>query len=418
MRTKLITAAVAALAVVATACSSSHSSTSSPGGSSGTGKTSGSTLKLGVLTDLTGVAASGFLTSEKGVKAYVDSVNASGGVNGQKLSYVVADTTSSPAGALTAAQKLVQNDKVFAIVMDSSVLYGAEPYLLKQGIPVVGGAFDGPEWTKENTNLFGATGITNYNKVSSATGEYMKARGVTSCGSIGYSSSKSSQQSATGIVKSCVAAGLKNGYLNNQIPYGTTDMGAVAIAIKNAGVDGLELPVVPNTAFALVARLQQLGVKLKSILLATGYGGDLLASPATVTAAQGYEFSSVGQPLEANTPATQKMATALTAAGVTGPPTFAEQEGYLAVSAFVAGLKAAGANPTQKSFMTALRGVTGFDADGLLAPGKVDFNDYESIGTAAGPGGCMFVAQLNGKAFSVVPGTPLCGKTLDGVTTG
>lgn len=412
MRAKVLTIAVAALAVATTitACSSSKSASTGSGGGS---TPSGGTIKLGVMSDLSGPAASGFLTAEKGVKAYVDSVNAAGGVNGQKLSYVMADTNSTPAGALTAAQKLVQQEKVFAIIDVSSDFFGAEAYLLKQGIPVVGGAFDGPEWTvKSNTNLFASVGVTDYSKVSSATGEYMKARGVTSCGSIGYASSQSAQASATAVVKSCEAAGLKNGYLNNQVPFGSTDMGAVAIAIKNSGVDGVELPTVPNTAFALLGALQQLGVKLKSALLSTGYGGDLLASSAAVAAAQGYEFSSVGNPVEANTPATQKQVANLAAVGVTGPPTFAEQEAYIATSAFVAGLKAAGNNPSQKSFSTAMRAVKGFDADGLLAPGKVDFDSYDQIGGGSGAAGCIFAAQLKGSKFVVVPGTPLCGKII------
>jgi branched-chain amino acid transport system substrate-binding protein len=413
-----LTALTAAALTTVTACSSSKSSSgTNTAGGGGATTSSGSTIKLGVIADLTGASSSGFLTAEKGVKAYVEGVNASGGINGQKLSYVMADTTSTAPGALTAAQRLVQRDKVFAVIMDSAQFYGAEPYLLKQGIPVVGGAFDGPEWTvKSNTNLFASIGVIDYTKVSSATGEYMKARGVTVCGSVGYAGSVTAQKSATGIEKSCVAAGLKDGYTNTQIPFGSTDVGAIALAIKAAGVDGMEVPVVPSTGFALAAALRQLGVKLKSFLLSTGYGGDLLASSAAVTAAQGFEFSSTGLPIEANTSATHKMAADLALAGVTGPPTFAEQEAYLAVSAFAAGLKAAGANPSQKSFMTALRGVKGFDADGLMAPGKVDFDDYAGAGAGAGAAGCIFAAQLEQKKFVVVPGTPICGHTLEGVS--
>jgi branched-chain amino acid transport system substrate-binding protein len=418
VRAKTLTAVVAgaALAATLTACSSSeHGGSTAAAGTSA----SGGTIKIGVLTDSTGAASSGFTTTEKGIKAYVDTVNGAGGVNGQKLSYVMGDTASSPAGALTAAQKLVQSDKVFAIVEVSSDFFGAEPYLLSQGVPVIGGAFDGPEWTdKTNTNLFSSIGVTDFSKVSSVNGEYMKMRGVTNCGSIGYSSSKTSQASATAGNKSCVAAGLKATYLNNQIPFGSTDMGAVALAVKAAGVDGMMVPTVPNTAFALAAALKQIGVKLKSYLLLTGYGGDLLASSAAVAAGQGYEFSSVGQPVEANTPATQKLVTALSAVGVSGPPTFAEQHAYVAMAALVSGLRAAGTNPSREAFTQALRGVKGFDADGLLAPAKIDFDNYSAGGTGGSViANCFFVAELNGTKFTPVPGTPLCGKTLDGLTT-
>lgn len=207
---------------------------------------------------------------------------------------------------------------------------------------------------------------------------------------------------AAGFVKSCEAAGLKSGYLNTQFPFGSTDVGPIALAMKNAGVDGLFLPTVPSTSFALVIALHLLGVTLKAVLLPTGYGGDLLASKPAIAVAQGVDFETIGAPAEANTAATQQRAADLAKVGVTGPPTFAEQETYLALTAFVAGLKAAGPNPTRQSFMQAMSKITNFDADGLLAPEKISFRNY------APATGCLGVAQLKGEKFFVMPGTPTC----------
>lgn len=416
MRTRQSRIAIAAVALLATgitACSSASGSAGSGGGN----KAASGTIKLGLITDLTGPFSSSFTSAEKGIKAYVQMVNDEGGINGHKLSYVVADTASTITGAQTAAQKLVQNDNVFAVVDDSAAFSGAEPYLLQQGVPVAGGAFDGPEWNDpKNTNLFASTGVTDYNSVDAAVGQFMKAQGVTTCGAIGYPNATAGP-SAVAVVKSCVAAGLKNGYLNTQVPTGSTDVGAIALAIQKAGVNGIVLPVVVSTGFALLAALKQLGVKLKVALLSTGYGGDLLASSAAVQAGQGYMFSSVGQPVEADTPATQKMTAALAKVGVTSTPTFAEQESYIATAAIAAGLKAAGPNPTQKSFTTALRKIHNFNADGLLSPGTVDFSNFSQNAGGAGAAGCIFAAQLEGKKFIPVQGTPLCGKKIPGLTT-
>jgi branched-chain amino acid transport system substrate-binding protein len=407
-------AAVALLTAAVAACSSGSSGTSASGG----GTAAPSTIKLGLIADLTGPFSSSFTTAEKGIQAYVDMVNAAGGINGHKLSYVVADTTSTITGAQTAAQELVQRNGVFAVVDDSAAFSGAETYLLQQGIPAVGGAFDGPEWNDpKNTNLFASTGVTDYNSVNAAVGQFMKAQGVTVCGAVGYPNATAGP-SAVAVVKSCTADGLKNGYLNTQVPVGSTDVGAIALAIQKAGVNGIVLPVVVSTGFALLGALKQLGVKLKVAMLSTGYGGDLLASSAAVEAGQGYMFSSVGQPVEANTAATQKMAAALAKVGVTSTPTFAEQESYIATAAIAAGLKAAGANVTQKSFDTALRSVHNFNADGLLSPGEVNFSNYNQDAGGAGAAGCIFAATLEGKKFIPVSGTPLCGQAVPGVTTG
>jgi branched-chain amino acid transport system substrate-binding protein len=413
-RARLATAAVALLATGITACSSA----SGTSGSAGPNQPAGATIKLGLISDLTGPFSSSFTSSEKGIKAYVQMVNSEGGINGHKLSYVVADTTSTVTGAQTAAQELVQRDKVFAVVDDSAAFSGAEPYLLQQGIPVTGGAFDGPEWNSpKNTNLFASTGVTDYNSVNASVGRFMKAHGVTTCGAVGYPNATAGP-SAVAVVKSCVAAGLKNGYLNTQVPTGSTNVGPIALAMQKAGVNGIVLPVVVSTGFALLGALKQLGVKLKVALLSTGYGGDLLASSAAVQAGQGYMFSSVGQPIEDNSAATQKMKSALAKVGVMTTPTFAEQESYIATAAMVAGLRAAGKNPTQKLFMTALRKIHNFNADGLLSPGAVNFSNLNQDAGGAGAAGCIFAAQLEGKKFVPVHGTPMCGQAVPGLTTG
>src|SRR5258707_7132710 len=306
MRRRISGCAVLLLAASAalTACGSSGGSSSGPSAGT-TGGTSGSkTITIGFVTDLTGVASSGFLTSKLGIDAYLNRINAAGGVNGHKIKYILADTTSTPTGALTAVQKLVQQDNVFAIVEDSSDFFGAEPYALQQGIPVVGSAIDGPYWADpKDTNLFASAGVTNEHYMNLASGQFMKSQGVTKCASLGYASSPSSALAAAGFVKSCEVAGLKSGYLNTQFPFGSTNVGPIALALKNAGVDGLFLPTVPSTSFALVVALHLLGVKLKAVLLPTGYGGDLLAPHPAVEAGHGGGFETNRAPPEAHTPA-------------------------------------------------------------------------------------------------------------------
>jgi branched-chain amino acid transport system substrate-binding protein len=385
----------------ATTASSAAASTSSSSSSSTTD--TGKTIKLGVITDSTGVAASGYTTTETGIKAYVNYINDNGGINGSKVSYVMGDSTSTPAGALSAAQKLVQTNKVFAILSVTSDLFGAEPYLLKAGIPVIGTGFDGPEWeVQSNTNMFDAEGPSDPATVYTTNAMVMKSLGATTCGAVGYVESPSSAKSATASIKSCTSQGLK-GADANDVSFGSTDMAPVALSMKAKGVDGIFMGVVPNTGFALAAALRQANVTPKAFLLATGYGGDLLSSAAAVTAAQGFQFSSTGQPVESNTPATQLEVKNLAAVGESRTPTFAEQTSYIIMSAVAAGLKAAGTNPTQASFMTAMRGVKGFNADGLLSPESLDFSSYTPAMS------CEWVVTLTGKKFVPLPQSPFCG---------
>jgi branched-chain amino acid transport system substrate-binding protein len=375
---------------------------------------------VGVLSDLTGSASSGFLTTEQGIKAGLGLATANGDLKGYDVKYVMADTGSTPAGALSAAQRLVQQDHVFAVLSVSSVTLGASAYLTSQAVPVVGGGFDGPEWlSPSSTNMFSTTGKVDYAAVSTTLGLFMKGQGVTSFGGLGYAGSPSSAGAVNGAAASAKAAGIKAGYVNAQFPFGSTNVGPTAIAMKTAGVNGIYMPVVPSTGFALGAALAQEGVHPKVFLLATGYGGDLLESPAGVAAAQGDDFLTVAQPVELNTAATRQFQAALAKyAGVTGVPTFAEYEAYLSVAGLAVGLQKAGPGATAASFITALGKVTAFSGFGLYGSHPLSFSG-SNVGGNDGPGDCFYVTKLSGKTFDLVPGAdPVCGKVIAGASVG
>jgi branched-chain amino acid transport system substrate-binding protein len=69
---------------------------------------------LGGTVPLTGEAAA-FGAVGPGAKAYFDFVNARGGVNGRKISYVLYDDAYNPAQTVQLTRRLVEEDKVFAV---------------------------------------------------------------------------------------------------------------------------------------------------------------------------------------------------------------------------------------------------------------------------------------------------------------
>ena len=155
---KTAVALSAAALVALTACGSSSKGSSPPpttgaSSSSGGGPSSsasassgggnGTTITVGVLADFTGPAASGNKTVTDGIKAGVVYANR----NGYKVKYVLADTATNPATALSAAQKLVQQDHVSVVIAHSAITFSAAPYLTAHNVPVIGAGEDGPEWT-------------------------------------------------------------------------------------------------------------------------------------------------------------------------------------------------------------------------------------------------------------------------------
>ncbi|MFZ0667540.1 MAG: ABC transporter substrate-binding protein, partial [Acidimicrobiales bacterium] len=342
------------------------SSTTSGGGSTTTatsspsGKTSQS-VSIGVLTDLTGPAAGEYATAVDGIKAGIG-VAATEGYN---IKYVVGDTTTSPSGALSAAQQMVEEDHVQAVIAISALTFSASDYLTAQGVPVVGAAIDGSEWlSPKSSNMFSVIGNQDFTKVTTTTGLFMKSQGVTNLGSLGYSVSPSSAAAARAAAVSVQQQGIKAGYVNDTFAFGSTNVEPVALAMKSAGVNGMVADTDSNTVFALVAALKDLNVNLKVALLPTGYGGDLLnAGQTAIQAAQGDDFLSYFEPVEMHTAATEALQNALARyAGVKDDPTFAEYLAYLSVLGLVQGLKGAGTNPTSAAIINSLSHITDYTA--------------------------------------------------------
>jgi branched-chain amino acid transport system substrate-binding protein len=73
-------------------------------------------IRLGALVPLTGAGGSYGVPMAKVAKAVVDEVNAGGGINGRKLDLIVEDDQTSPEAAVRAARKLIDIDKVVAIM--------------------------------------------------------------------------------------------------------------------------------------------------------------------------------------------------------------------------------------------------------------------------------------------------------------
>ena len=77
-------------------------------------------IKIGALFSVTGGTSFLGAPEERTVRMLVEKINASGGVNGQKLELVVKDTGGSPEKAVSFAKQLIEEDKVLAIVGPST----------------------------------------------------------------------------------------------------------------------------------------------------------------------------------------------------------------------------------------------------------------------------------------------------------
>jgi branched-chain amino acid transport system substrate-binding protein len=422
-RRQLATVALSAgLILAAAACSSSsksssptttNSSTSGPSSSGGTKASAPgitpTSIKVALITSLTGGAGQASATIPKGFAARIDAQNASGGVNGRKITYVVKDDQTSPAQALTAAQAAAQAG-AFAIDYNSAVAFGAIRYMTQAGIPVVGGAYDGPEWSQPQTfpNMFSWTPVIHPSYPTYTTdAQLIKDESGSRVASLGYAISPSSTAAAKGMGPAAQTVGITAPYINTTLPFGTVNVEPIALQMKAKDVDSLYGPIDPNTLLAIVTAAQQSGIHLKVADMATGYGEDFLTDPSALSAAQGAFMSTNGQvPVELNTAATQAEQAAFAKyQGFTGIPNFGWTEGYASADLLIKGLEVAGQNPTRSSFISNLRQVSSYNVGGL-ASNTVNFSTVQDIPNQQ----CGYYVQLKGKQFSVQNNNqPICG---------
>ena len=73
-------------------------------------------IVIGTMQDLSGPIVAFSKQLVAGMNMRVDELNAQGGINGRKLKLVVEDHGYDPKKAVLATQKLVQKDKIFAMV--------------------------------------------------------------------------------------------------------------------------------------------------------------------------------------------------------------------------------------------------------------------------------------------------------------
>lgn len=117
---------------------------------------SGDAIKIGFVTPLTGSTSSYGQSSQKGLLLLEDQVNKAGGINGKKVQIISVDSEGKPATAVTAGQKLINDDKVCGIV--GPVLSGSAnalgPICQQSNIPMITGTGTNENITKAGDCIF------------------------------------------------------------------------------------------------------------------------------------------------------------------------------------------------------------------------------------------------------------------------
>mgnify|MGYP000847328989 CR=1 FL=1 len=110
------------------------------------------TIKIGLSYELSGGVATYGQSSVDGVKMAIDEVNAAGGINGKTIQLVECDTKSDEAEATTLGKRLMEQDKVIAVLgpATSGAFKAEVPDANRYKVPVISGSATADDVTVAN----------------------------------------------------------------------------------------------------------------------------------------------------------------------------------------------------------------------------------------------------------------------------
>lgn len=146
--------ALLSLVLVAAVFSSFACERRGPNGTTG-GDDTGA-IKVGIYGDLSGQTSSFGQSTKNGALMAIDEINARGGINGRKVESVIADDQGQPAQAATVVTKLINQDKVHAVLGEvaSTNSLAAAPVAQGAKIPMITPSSTNPKVTQVGDYIF------------------------------------------------------------------------------------------------------------------------------------------------------------------------------------------------------------------------------------------------------------------------
>jgi branched-chain amino acid transport system substrate-binding protein len=116
----------------------------------------GNTIVIGHYGSMTGPTATFGVSTDEGIRLALDEINGAGGVLGKQIEVRTEDDQGKPTEAVNAVEKLINRDKVVAVIGEvaSTNSLAAAPVCQAAGIPMLTPASTNPEVTKRGDFIF------------------------------------------------------------------------------------------------------------------------------------------------------------------------------------------------------------------------------------------------------------------------
>ncbi|MBC7319962.1 ABC transporter substrate-binding protein [bacterium] len=233
------------------------------------------TIKVGLITPLTGPIATFGQSVEKGVRMAVDEINAKGGVLGMKIELFVEDNQAKAEESANIARKFIEQNKVVAILgpVISSNTLAAAPIAQQSKVPLLSPTATNPRVTQVGNYIFRACFVDDFQGTVMARfartglGKRLNTAAIlyekTSDYSIGLA--KYFKETFISLGGKIVA--------EESFSSGDQDFSAQLTKIKGKNPDVLYVPSYYDTAGLIIKQARELGINVPIL------GGDGFDSP-------------------------------------------------------------------------------------------------------------------------------------------
>ena len=299
-----------------------------------------------------------------GLEAAFAEANKAGGVKGRKLELKSIDDGYEPTKSIEAAKKLLEEDKVFALVgaVGTPTAAATQPIATAAGAPFIG-AFTGAEFLREPHKPLVMNIRASYFQETEAMVERLtKDLGATKI-AIMYQDDAFGQAGLAGVKK---ALDKRQMTLAGEGTFerNTVAVKAALLSIKKAEPQAVIMisPYKPAAEFIKLAKQIKLDVTFVNICFV---GSDALAKELGAAGAGVVITQVVPFPKDAAIPVVGRYHASLKASAPDAQPGFVSLEGYLVGRAIVAALEKVDGEPTRQAMLDAVQKAGSLDLGGF-----------------------------------------------------
>ncbi|MZR13905.1 ABC transporter substrate-binding protein [Maritimibacter sp. DP07] len=353
-------------------------------------------IKIGGAHDLSGIFAPFSVPAVTAANLVFDEVNANGGIHGRKINYIVEDHGYQVPRAAQAANKLINRDQVFAMLLNLGTPHNLAMFQLMEpkGIPNIS-PITAARQMVEPPAPWKFAGTSSYYEAIKATAEYMVAEEGAEKFCLMILPTDFGKEIEAAVLELAEAGEIEMGAEISHKPDESDFTGALG-KVAESGCDTVGMALGVSQQINAITTARKLDMDVKFMLSGAGFHTVVAKGLAAQGVMEGVYAGAGWQDLEARAgepEVAEWIASYKEATGEDLPSTGALL-GHGGATTLVRALEAAGPDLTHESFIAAMETL---DYDDVISGNHVDYSADDHVGADE-----VFVSRIENGSWTLV----------------